>query len=137
MTTENLMEILHSGGYSLVVWNGGTHTFIGRGVADLYEFYTQQRALLHSALIADKVIGKGAASLMALGGVKEVATDVISASALSLLKEAGIPVSFRNVVPNIINRKGDGICPVEQLCKDCTTPEECMPHIERFMSDKN
>lgn len=137
MTAERLMEILRSGGYSLVIQNDGLHTYTGRGVSDLYKIYSREKELLQGASVADKIVGKGAAALMALGGVSEVITDVISSSALSLLDTCGVSVRFQKEVPAIINRKGDGICPVEELCKDCRTPEECLPLIERFMSDKN
>lgn len=136
MNEESVMEILHSGGYSLVIWNNGIHTFTGRGVSDLYRIYNEQEELLHGAVVADKIIGKGAAALMALGKVSEIFTDTISAPALSLLKDCGIPVSFQTVVPNIINRRGDGVCPVETLCLECVTPAECLPLIERFMMGK-
>lgn len=137
MTSENLMEILHSGGYSLVIQNNGLHTYTGRGISDLCKIYRQEKELLHGASVADKIVGKGAAALMALGDVSEVITDVISSSALSLLEVCGVSVSYQKVVPNIINRRGDGICPVEELCMQCRTPEECLPFIERFMSDRN
>lgn len=137
MTAENLMDILHSGGYSLVIRNNGIHTYKGRGISDLYKIYRQEKDLLNGASLADKIVGKGAAALMALGNVSEVITDVISSSALSLLEVSGISVRFQNVVPNIINHRGDGICPVEVLCMECRTAEECLLFIERFMSDKN
>lgn len=137
MTTDRLIDILHSGHYSLVISNDGLHTYTGRGVADLYHVYRHERELLQGASVADKIVGKGAAALMALGGVADVTTDVISAPALSLLEECGIKVSYTKVVANIINRKGDGICPVEHLCSECNTPAECLPLIEQFMSDKN
>lgn len=136
MKLERLMEILHTGGYSLVIRNNSIHTFTGRGVSDLYRIYNERKELLEGAEVADKIIGKGAAALMALGKVSEIITDTISAPALSLLKGCGIPVSFQTVVPNIINRRGDGLCPVETLCVECVTPAECLPLIERFMMEK-
>ncbi|MDE6443308.1 MAG: DUF1893 domain-containing protein [Muribaculaceae bacterium] len=42
-------------------------------------------------------------------------------------------MSLSKRVPNIINRSGDGICPVENLCKDCTTATECVPLIKQFV----
>lgn len=73
---------------------------------------------------------------MALGGVSELFAEVISAPARSMLDMCGISVGFGREVPNVINRKGDGICPVERLCLECTTPEECLPLIGKFMSSK-
>ena len=137
MNAKNLMDILHSRRYSLIINNKELHAYTGRGISDLYKIYNQDKELLHGASVADKIVGKGAAALMALGYVSEVITDVVSSSALSLLVVRGISVSFQKVVPNIINRKGDGICPVEERCMECRTPEECLPFIERFMSDNN
>lgn len=90
--------------------------------------------ILAGAYVADKVIGKGAAALMILGGVAGVYADVISESAVALFSSAGIGISYAERVPAIINRKGTGICPVEQLCAQCASAEECLPLIEKFMN---
>lgn len=132
-----LIDRLRDGRHSLVIGHGGViHTFDGRGIADLYRLLHDGRSLLCGASVADKVVGKGAAALMALGGVSELFAEVISTSALSMLTECGIPVGFGREVPHVINRQGDGICPVERLCQACATPEECLPLIEKFMSSK-
>ena len=81
---RRLTEILHGGGWSLVVDNGAIRTFSGRGVSDLYGLLTREPETLRGASVADKVVGKGAAALMVLGGVKEVYADVASAPALGL-----------------------------------------------------
>lgn len=52
-------------------------TFTRRGVADLYDLLVQEPEFLHGAFVADKVIGKAAASLMVLGGVRQVYTRTI------------------------------------------------------------
>ena len=70
MTMRRLTEILHGGGWSLVVDNGAIRTFSGRGVSDLYGLLTREPETLRGASVADKVVGKGAAALMVLGGVK-------------------------------------------------------------------
>ena len=130
---ERLMEILRSGNHSLVVAGSEIRTFDGRGIADLYRIFTLEPDFLAGASVADKVVGKGAAALMVLGGVKEVYAGVASSAALTLLHNSGIAVRCDLEVPHIINRKGDGICPVETLCGDCTTAAECLPRIEQFM----
>ncbi len=83
---NRLVELLHDSGATLVVESRGeVMTFTSRGVKDLFELYTNHRELLQGARVADKVTGAGAAALMALGGVAEYHTDVISEKALSLL----------------------------------------------------
>ena len=59
---EELIEKLHTGGYSCVIEKEGKiRTFTRRGVADLYDLYENEKAFMQGARIADKVIGKGAA----------------------------------------------------------------------------
>ena len=70
---EELINLLHSGGYSCVIANGDNiRTFTQRGVADLYDLLTQEPDFLKGASIVDKVVGKGAAALMILGGIREL-----------------------------------------------------------------
>lgn len=88
--------------------------FRERGVADLFRLLREEPQLLRGAFIADKVVGKGAAALMVLGGVEGLFADVVSRPALELLAGAGIAVEYTVVVPNIVNRAGTGTCPVEQ-----------------------
>lgn len=133
---DNLIEMLHSGAHSLVVENRGKiATFDSKGVRDLYALLTSDPDFLQGANIADKVVGKGAAALMILGKINSVHADVISSAALSLFSGTGIKVSYERLTPNIINRKGDGICPVETLCLPCDTAQQCLPLISRFISE--
>jgi len=132
--TDCVVDLLRAGGHSLVVANNGeVRTFDGRGVADLHALLNRDSEFCRGAEIADKVVGKGAAALMVAGGVGKVFAEVVSTPALRLLKEAGVDVSFGYEVPNIINRKGDDICPVEKLCSDCLTAAECLPLIDDFV----
>ena len=134
MDLSQLIEILHQEKCSCVISNfGNIYTYHQRGVKDLYELLINNRELLKGAIVADKVIGKGAAAIIAVGCVKSVYSDVISSPALELLKSAGISVRYGICVPNIINRAGTGICPVEALCSECRTAAECIPHIESFI----
>ncbi len=131
---DNLIEILHSGNHSLVIDNGTIHTYDGRGVKDLLHIYTTESQILNGSTLADKVVGKGAAALMILGGIKAVYADVISIPALNLLNDAHIQVEYANVVRNIINRAGTGVCPVEKLCEDCHKAADCLPLISEFIN---
>lgn len=132
---ENISRILHDEQCSCVIWKCGNITLChDRGVRDLYRILTKDPEVLHGALVADKVIGKGAAALMILGGVVSIYADVISKPALELLNSVSIPVSYGVVVPNIINRAGTGVCPVETICSECESAAECLPLIENFLN---
>ena len=134
---KELIDMLHAGNYSCVIANGERiRMFTQRGVADLYDLLTQEPDFLHGASVADKVIGKAAASLMALGGVREVYTRTISRPALRLLQEAGVTVNCDEVVDHIINRTHTGWCPMEQASRDLHTAEEIFPVIKEFISNQ-
>ena len=136
MAHNNVIRILHEGGYSCVIENRGEiFTFTERGVKDLYNLYKTSPEILKGAFIADKVVGKGAAALMALGQISEIYCDVISENAIKLLQDCKIVYSFAQKVPHIINRSKSGMCPVETLCLNATTPEECLPLIENFINN--
>ncbi|MBO5455502.1 MAG: DUF1893 domain-containing protein [Muribaculaceae bacterium] len=133
----HLCEMLHSGDHTLVVSSaeGIIRCFNGRGVGDLYRLLNSEPSFLSGATLADKVVGRAAAALMILGGVKEVHTDVISSLALSIFDGFGVSVSYDEEVHHIINRNHDGWCPLETRCKDCLTPEECFHRIESFINE--
>ncbi len=134
MTTEELRKILIEDHHTLVVFNhDALHAFDRRGVADLYTLLMGQPEVLRGALLADKVIGKGAAALMILGGVSEAHAEVISEPALTLFSSSPVVVTYARRVPHIVNRTDTGICPVESACRDCHTPEECLPAIESIV----
>ncbi|MDE6685296.1 MAG: DUF1893 domain-containing protein, partial [Duncaniella sp.] len=67
--------------------------------------------------------------------VCEVYADVISHPATELLAKSGVSVTYGKCVDYIINRAGTGMCPVETLCRECATAEECLPLIERFVTE--
>lgn len=134
METNDIENLLHEGGYSCVIRHGHeVRTFCRRGVIDLYELYETEPEFLAGACVADKVIGKGAAALLALGRVACVHADVASASAVDLLHRAGIKIDCNQQVPHIINRQGTGKCPLETACMDADTPEEAYPLIRDFV----
>ena len=135
MNREQIIALLHASACSCVIANGERiESFHERGVKDLHRLLCDDRALLDGAVIADKVVGKGAAALMIAGGVKEVYADVMSRAALSLFQSHDLKVEYGLLVDNIINRAGTDICPVEKLCSLCQTAEECLPLIEDFVS---
>ena len=128
------IEMLHHKGCSCVITDGRElKMFHQRGVKDLYEILSSQPELLCGSFIADKVVGKGAAALMILGRIDSLYTDTISEAALELFARYNIEVKYDKLVPHIINRAGTGMCPVESLCKECKSAEECLPLIKNFI----
>lgn len=133
---KETIDLLHEEKCSCVIYSGG-ETLIcrERGVKDLFRLLNESPQTLEGAFIADKVVGKGAAAIMVKGQVKALYTDVISVPALRLLEENGLETSYGRLVDNIINRKGDGICPVEIICMACNTVDECIDGIRVFLEN--
>lgn len=130
-------DTLQEGGFSLVVQNGGEmRTFTGRGVSDLYRIYSESPEFLHGAEIADKVVGRAAAALMVLGGVKKLQTRVISRLALDLLQGFEVETDFEKEVPHIENRSKTGWCPLEDCCRELQSPQECLTAITAFIQSQ-
>lgn len=131
-----LLRQLEEGRYSCVVYNNDeTRTYSQRGVLDLYELVSSKSEFLSGAVMADKIIGKGAAAMIVLGGVKAVSTGVICSSALKMLKDNGVKVYFDEEVDHIDNNAKTDWCPLEKRVKDIATPQDCWPVIEQFVAD--
>lgn len=121
---QHLIDMLHAGAHSLVVSNGGrVYSYDQRGVADLLRLIDHEPQVLNGAMLADKVVGRGAAMLMVVGRVARVHADVISEPALSVLQREGVAVSYTHLVPNIANRTKTGLCPMEQATLHIDDPQ--------------
>ncbi len=116
---------------------GELRTFSRRGVADLFNLVADEPDFLRGASVADRVIGRGAALLLVKGGAREVYAQVISSGALEVLRSVGIETSFDKEVPNIINRTGTDICPVEKLTASTSSPDEAYERIKQFLDSMN
>ncbi len=132
----DLIERLDRGDYSCVVAKGeDVRCFSQRGVADLHQLLSSDAEFLRGSMVADKVVGKGAAALMVSGGVERLYSHVISEGALELFARSNVKVEYGRRVDHIINRAGDGWCPVERLCHDVHGVEEILPLIDKFMTE--
>lgn len=132
---QNLIDYLFAEKCSCVLRNNNeVRLFHGRGVADLYRLLKEEPEFLDGAFAVDKVVGKAAAALMILGGVRKVFADVISRPAHNLFRESRIKVNFTIEVSHIINRSGTDWCPLEKLCKNAVSAEECLPIITDFVT---
>ena len=115
---DRAVQALSAGEYTCVLCKGEEIiTSQARGVKPLVRWYVSGRDFSGFSA-ADKVVGKATAFLYALLKVKAVYAAVISQGALEVLAGAGIEARYGQAVPNIINRKGDGICPFEEAVLD-------------------
>lgn len=110
--------------------------FTRRGVADLHALLTSEPALLRGALVADRVIGLGAAALMTAAGIAAFITPVISEAAAALFAASGIPGIAGEVVPYIINRSATGPCPLESRLQGVESLPDMLAEIDSFIAER-
>ena len=103
--------------------DGTFHPGTGTGVRPLLETLDKEPELMRGSILADKIVGKAAAMLAVLGGVRGVYGLTMSEAARAYLAERGIPAAWEVLTENIINRTGTGICPMEETVLDIEDPE--------------
>lgn len=94
-----------------------------KGIRRLLALVNEQTTLAEG-FVADRIVGKAAALLMVLQGAKNVYAETIDQPALAVFRTHGVNVLFRKLVPIIINRAGDGICPMENAVLAVDDPKE-------------
>lgn len=121
---ERAKQILNAEGYTCVLCHGeSVLTSTKRGVAPMVE-WIESGVPVRGYSAADKVIGKAAAMLFVLAGVTSVYGEVMSRAAAEFLAQKGVQHSCGTVTDTIINRRGDGCCPMELLTKDMNDESE-------------
>ena len=124
---------MESGGYTCVLVGGdAVYTSNLHGVKPLIQFL-ESGTVRPGLSAADKVVGKAAAFLYVLLGVKALYASVISSPALALLKSYEIDVSYETTVEMIRNRTDTGYCPMEQATLNLSEPEEALRAIKETL----
>lgn len=114
-------ELLRQGPYTCILCRQGRFlTSEKRGIVPLLCWLEEDR--LKGSCVADKIIGKAAALLLILGGAEAVHGEVMTRTAYALLREKGLSVSYGELTETIVNRKGDGPCPMELAVKNLEDP---------------
>lgn len=133
---ELAKKILMDDNYTCVVVQGKdvVMTSCDRGVKPLMQLYESEKSKAISLVLADKVIGRAAAFLAVLCGITSIYTVVISEEAKKVLSAYHIPVTYEKEVPYIINRSGDGKCPMEELSVDVQEPLEMYHKIKKWLA---
>jgi len=135
---ENLLkdEFIKAGYSCLLVKNNEQFFSFEKGVKTLFVFLQSGKDFT-DFIAYDKVVGKATAFLYILLKVKEVNALVISEPALNLLKENNICVKYDKRVVNIINRKGDDLCPFEKLVLNIKDAKKALELITKQLKEFN
>ena len=121
---QKAKEIMETYGDTCVMCRGDVvFTSTERGIKPLIEFI-ESHTNMKDFSVADKIVGKAAAMLYVILGVKEVYSPVMSETAAEVFKNYNITYECDELTQNIINRNGDGICPMEETVKNISDPGE-------------
>ncbi len=113
MSEQDAVSLLKREGYTLLLFNEKEmRTERARGVAPLLSLLESGEDV-SAFFCVDKVVGKAAAFLYILLGIRRVYALTVSESALALLLSSGVSVGYETLVPRIQNREGTGFCPME------------------------
>lgn len=108
-------------------------SYRGRGVSP--SIAALEDGELGGAYVVDKVVGKAAAMILSLGGIKGCFAVTASRPAAEFLKESGVALKYDNLVDFIENRSRDGVCPMEQTVMDISDPNEALIAVKKKLED--
>lgn len=125
MNLSYLQQLQNKASYSLVAARE-QFLFVSheRGIAPIMDQIAKHTTYFQDCMIVDQVIGKAAAMMLVRSRVSYVYGKVMSEGAVQVLNKHQIPYSYDTLVPYIINRSNDGMCPMEQTVKDLDDVEE-------------
>lgn len=132
---ELAKKTLIDGDYSCVVVKDGKvlHAVHGEGIHPIIELYTKYPLDMKDASVADKIIGRAAAVVYTLAGIKEIYCHVISAHGIDMLEKHGIYHRESRIVERIDNRTNTDMCPMEKASLKSDIPIEAYHHILSFI----
>lgn len=110
--------------FAAVLSDGSLVTSERKGIAPMMALLAEDAGCLQGAAVADRVIGRAAALLMAKGGVAELYGGIISSHARKAFQETGLSFSYGKEVAYIINRSRTGMCPMEETVLRISDPEK-------------
>lgn len=122
---ERAKKLLSSGATFALVSDDEIFSTDRRGIAPLLEL-AEEGKNLSGFSAADKIVGKAAAMLYCYMEIQEVWAEVMSRAAAAVFEKYGVKYSCANLVDYIINRKGDGMCPMESTVADINSPAEAI-----------
>lgn len=122
-------QILAQGAYTCVLVSGqDCLTSTLRGVAPLLAWLDTGMDFGAYAA-ADRVVGRAAAYLYVLLGVKAVHATVASRGALAVAQQYGLTLTCDTVADAIRNRTNTGNCPMEAATEGASSPADALVRI--------
>lgn len=105
----------------------------GRGVAPVIRLC--ESGVLRDADVVDKVVGKAAAMVMTFGGVRTCHAVTISRPALEWLERHRVRTEYDVCTEYIVNRTGDGMCPMEQTVEELEDDRDIIAILKQKLAE--
>lgn len=121
--------------FAAVSATGEMRTSSKRGIAPIMDILALEDGFFKGAAVADRVIGRAAVLLLSKGGVQGIHGGILSEHAEDALVLKGIPFSYDEKVPYIINRTGDGMCPMEATTLGETDEEVAYAALQKKLAE--
>ncbi|MEW6082422.1 MAG: DUF1893 domain-containing protein [Bacillota bacterium] len=107
----------------------------GAGARPFFLLYLRLGGNLSGSSVADRVVGRAVALGAAAAGCARLHGDVMGKSALELLEKSSVNYNYGRLVPRILDRSGQGPCPVERLSEETRDLEELLEALRGFWGD--
>ncbi|NLT10966.1 MAG: DUF1893 domain-containing protein [Clostridiaceae bacterium] len=134
--SEEAKRRLENSGVGFVLVSGDyVYESEERGIAPPMYCLSNARDKMQGASVADKIIGRAVALLLIFGGVKFVYAKTISRHALDAFANSDVIVTYEEIVPYVVNRKGDGMCPMEETVLNIRDGQEAFDALQRKMRE--
>lgn len=128
---EKALAILAEGKYSCLAWDEQLrYQGAGMGVKPIITPMREQRNFFKNLQVADTIIGKAAALLLALSGAKFVYGGIMSKAAVEVFRQQGIEYEYGKLVDYIYNRQQNSLCPLEQAVLEVDSPQLAWEKLE-------
>ena len=129
--TQSAIHLIEAGTAACVVIRSGVieRTETGRGIGPVLELYDE--GALRGAYVVDKIVGKAAAMILTEGGAVACHALTMSRAAKDWLISHGVKASCRDCVDVIINRAGDGMCPMEETVLHIDNAKEAIEAVRQ------
>ena len=112
--------------------DGRVRTASGHTIRPLVILADEYPEYFEGGSVADRVIGKGAASIIVTMGVAEAYGRLMSIPGKKMLEDAGVKASWDILTENIENMRRDGLCPLETRVAEIEDVSECAASVREF-----
>jgi hypothetical protein len=132
---ELARSLLEEERWNLVMVKEGQVLFSSResGVAPFFQAVQSMGESLHNAVVADHIVGSAVAMLCLHARINSVYADIASQGALDMLKEEGVTISSKGIVPYISNYDGTDLCPFEKMAMDSGDPAQLFANLKSML----